>query len=51
MATEFKSQICTTVEQSERLLGLGLKRETADLHYCWQGGGWILYASFEADAL
>lgn len=32
---EFKSQICTTKEQSERLLALGLKPETADitLHY------------------
>lgn len=29
--TEFKSQICTTVEQSKRLLGLGLKKETADM--------------------
>lgn len=27
---EFKSQICTTEEQSKRLLELGLKRETAD---------------------
>lgn len=27
---EFKSQICTTREQSERLLKLGLKKETAD---------------------
>lgn len=26
----FNSQICTTKEQSERLLSLGLKRETAD---------------------
>lgn len=39
MATEFKSQICTTVEQSDRLLGLGLKPETADMHYLW-GGYW-----------
>ena len=31
---EFKSQICTTREQSERLLALGLKAETADMvHY------------------
>ena len=30
---EFKSQICTTREQSERLLKLGLKRETADMCY------------------
>ena len=29
----FTSQICTTKEQSERLLALGLKRETADCHY------------------
>lgn len=27
---EFNSQICTSIEQSERLLALGLKRETAD---------------------
>lgn len=29
----FTSQICTTKEQSERLLGLGLKKETADMYY------------------
>lgn len=28
---EFNSQICTTKEQSERLLALGLKAETADM--------------------
>ena len=28
---KFESQICTTKEQSERLLALGLKRETADM--------------------
>ena len=28
---EFKSQICTTKEQSERLLALGLKKKTADM--------------------
>ena len=28
----FKSQICTTREQSERLLALGLKKETADMY-------------------
>lgn len=27
----FNSQICTTKEQSERLLALGLKKETADM--------------------
>jgi hypothetical protein len=30
---EFTSQICTTEEQSKRLLALGLKRETADMSY------------------
>lgn len=29
----FNTQICTTVEQSKRLLELGLKPETADM--CW----------------
>ena len=29
----FNSQICTTKEQSERLLALGLKEETADMSY------------------
>ena len=29
----FTSQICTTKEQSERLLALGLKYETADMAY------------------
>lgn len=28
---KINSQICTTKEQSERLLALGLKRETADM--------------------
>lgn len=29
----FKSAICTSREQSEKLLALGLKKETADMHY------------------
>lgn len=29
----FTSQICTTKEQSKRLLALGLKMETADMYY------------------
>lgn len=33
---EFESQICTTKEQSERLLKLGLKKETADMVYHYQ---------------
>lgn len=27
----FKSSVCTSIEQSERLLALGLKKETADM--------------------
>lgn len=30
---KFNSQICTTKEQSQRLLDLGLKPETADMYY------------------
>ena len=30
---KFESQICTTREQSERLLALGLKKETADMSH------------------
>lgn len=31
----FKSAICTSREQSERLLALGLKKETADMHHSY----------------
>lgn len=33
METKFNSQICTSREQSERLLALGLRKETADMVY------------------
>ena len=33
MNEKFNSQVCTTKEQSQRLLDLGLKPETADM--CW----------------
>lgn len=35
---KFNSQICTTKEQSQLLLDLGLKPETADMYYFWLGG-------------
>ena len=38
----FNSQICTSREQSERLLALGLKKETADMH-------WYKLVEFEHD--
>lgn len=37
---EFKSQICTTREQSEKLLALGLKKETADMWHYKDEYGW-----------
>lgn len=37
---EFNSQICTTEEQSKRLLALGLKKETADMRYQIQYLDW-----------
>lgn len=38
---KFESQTCTTREQSERLLKLGIKAETADMHhYKWSEGYW-----------
>lgn len=30
---KFNTQICTTIEQSNKLLELGLKPETSDMHY------------------
>ena len=35
----FKSQICTSKVQSERLLALGLKKETADMGYVLLNNG------------
>ena len=39
---EFKSAICTSVEQSKRLLELGLKKETADMYYQKLNNRWEL---------
>ena len=35
---QFNSQICTSRSQSERLLALGLKKETADMFYSHDKG-------------
>ena len=35
METKFNSQICTTREQSEKLLAFGIKKETADMYYSY----------------
>ena len=41
---KFNSQICTSRSQSERLLALGLKKETADMVYQYlnQFDGWYV---------
>ena len=39
----FKSQPCTSKEQSERLLALGLKKETSDMGFREFGNGWKEY--------
>ena len=40
----FKSQVCTDKNQSERLLALGLKKETADMVHIYlnQWDGWYV---------
>jgi hypothetical protein len=42
---KFNSKICTSREQSERLLALGLKKETADMNYTRlsKGDHWTLF--------
>ena len=37
----FNSAICTSRSQSERLLALGLKKETADMYWTKPFGDWI----------
>jgi hypothetical protein len=43
----FKSQICTDKNQSERLLALGLKKETADMGYLLCGNEYAEYPLHE----
>lgn len=46
---KFNSQICTTKEQSQRLLDLGLKPETADMYFNTQTG--IIEVPYSEDEL
>ena len=47
---KFKSAICTSIEQSERLLALGLKKETADcIHFHTKEKGWEILVLEEGD--
>ena len=48
MKNDFKSAICTSREQSERLLALGLKKETADCCYYYYDGEYLI--AFAEDA-
>lgn len=50
----FNSQICTTREQSERLLALGLNKETADMFYAafhngTEGIGYRIWPGYDDD--
>ena len=49
----FRSQVCTSVEQSRRLLALGLKKETADMHWFYTGKihGWQCCVQCYQDAI
>ena len=44
----FNSQVCTSRSQSERLLALGLKKETADCCYYYYDGEYLI--AFAEDA-
>ena len=45
METKFKSQLSTSLEQSRRVLELGLKPETADMVWISMSGGHYIYAA------
>jgi hypothetical protein len=47
--TKFNSQICTTRSQSEALLKLGLKKETADMFWWNDGYGFCAVISRPAE--
>lgn len=40
---KFNSQICTTIQQSKRLLDLGLKPETADMSHQYIEAEWVWF--------
>lgn len=45
---EFKSQIATTREQSEKLLAMGLKPESADMYLKYDGNSYFITYSLTA---
>lgn len=44
---KFNSAICTSRSQSERLLALGLKKETADCHWFYHNEHWEIKIGFD----
>lgn len=38
----FNSAVCTSIEQSRKLLSLGLKKETADMVHYYGSDGWVI---------
>ena len=48
---EFNSKICTSVEESKRLLELGLKKETADMVYIPHYRNYTLHSYFKPKVL
>ena len=50
MNAKIQSQICTTKEQSQRLLELGLKPETADCFH-WEYAGEIYIGNIDDECL
>lgn len=44
---KFNSQLCTTKEQSQRLLDLGLKPDTADMAHIAFGGGGMMKRPYD----
>lgn len=44
---DFNTQICTTREQSERLLAFGLKRDTCDMAFWGEYPAWSLHRLME----
>lgn len=44
---KFNTQVCTSIEQSQRLLELGLKPETADMAHIAFGGGGMMTRPYD----
>lgn len=43
---KFNSQVCTTIEQSKKLLELGLKPDTADMNHFFINRKWVIQPGY-----